>query len=62
VTRRDTLFADVYATESGTSYDVTADGAQFLFAKPTAESNRMVVAFGWLDRLRERMARAATQR
>jgi serine/threonine-protein kinase len=62
VTRRDTLFADVYATESGTSYDVMADGTQFLFAKPTAQSNHMVVAFGWLDGLRERMARPARPR
>ena len=61
VIRRDTLFADIYASESGTSYDVTADGAQFLFTKP-AESNHIVVAFGWLDGLREQMARPARQR
>jgi len=59
VIRRDTLFADIYASESGTTYDVTADGAQFLFTKAAAESDHIVVAFGWLDALRERMARPA---
>ena len=58
VIRRDTLFADVYVSEFGTNYDVTADGAQFLFTKPAAESNHIVVAFGWLNALRERMASA----
>jgi serine/threonine-protein kinase len=62
VIRQDTLFADRYAAESGTSYDVTADGARFLFAKPAAESEHIVVAFGWLDGLRERMATPATKR
>lgn len=57
VIRRDTLFADQYASESGTSYDITADGAQFLFTKPAGESDHIVIAFGWLDGLRERMAR-----
>jgi Tol biopolymer transport system component len=57
VVRRDTLFADTYAFELGTSYDVSPDGVQFLFSKPV-EATRIVVAFGWLDALREQIATA----
>lgn len=57
VVRRDTLFADVYVSEFGTSYDIAPDGAQFLFSK-SAEASRIIVALGWLDALRDRMARA----
>ena len=58
VARRDTLFADVYASELGTNFDVSPDGTEFLFSKPVA-ATRIVVAFGWLDDLREQIATAA---
>lgn len=43
-------------SELGTGFGVTADGAHFAFPKPPAASNRIIVALGLLDELRERMS------
>ncbi len=60
VSRRDTLFADVYlrAVEQ-TNYDVTANGSEFLMVRRGPDQQRVVVVLGWFDELRERMAQTA---
>ncbi len=62
VLRRDTLFADVYLRGvEHTNYDVVASGSEFLMVRRGPDQQRNVIAFGWLDELRERMQQA-TQR
>lgn len=62
VSRRDTLFADVYLRGvEQTNYDVAANGSEFLMVRRGPDQQRVVVVLGWLDELRERMAQAAGQ-
>ena len=62
VTRRDTLFADVFRRGSADrSYDVMAKtGDVVALARDRATRDRIVVVTGWLDELRQRMAQASS--
>jgi serine/threonine-protein kinase len=59
---RDTLFADMFqfAPNPHANYDVTADGAHFIFLKAANEGNMIVVA-NWKSAVRARMASSATK-
>src|SRR5688500_9181349 len=62
LTRRDTLFADVFLRGvERSNYDVVENGREFLMIRRSQEQQRAVVVVGWLDELRERM-RAADAR
>ena len=62
VTARDTLFADVYATDPfHTNYDVSPDGKHFLMLQPLESSQRAVVVLNFAKDVRTRMAAAARQ-
>jgi len=59
VARRDTLFTDTFTgLGSIRQFDVTPDGRQFLMLRRGDQQQRLVVVFGWLDELKERMALA----
>jgi len=57
VTKRDTLFTDVfqYAANPHANYDAMADGAHFVFLK-AAHEGTMVVATNWKSVVRTQMA------
>jgi Tol biopolymer transport system component len=59
VTRRDTLFTDLYSSRLGPfgSYRVAPDGKHFLMVGGE-KAQRAVVVVNWQDELRERMAMA----
>jgi len=62
VARRDTVFRDNFVRARGrgaASYDVSPDGEQFLMLSGGDEPQKVIVVFGWLDELRERMAQAS---
>ena len=59
VVRRDSLFTHDYATSSGAAgFDVSPDGKTFVMLRHGDQPQRVIVAFGWLDELRERTAQA----
>ena len=62
VARRDTVFTDRFLRARGrsaASYDVSPDDKQFLMLSGGDEQQKVIVVFGWLDELRERMAQAS---
>lgn len=58
VTKRTELFSDIFRwTGSSAAYDVSRDGRAFVLVGDATEGGqRLVVATGWLDALRARMA------
>ena len=58
VTSRDTLFADVYASDPfHTNYDVAPDGKHFLMLQPLDNSQQAVVVLNFAKVVRAKMAR-----
>jgi Tol biopolymer transport system component len=58
VVRRDTLFMmNGLAGEVQSGYDVFPDGKRFVFPRIVSTSSAPVVMMGWLDEVRDRMAR-----
>ena len=62
VTRRDTLFTDVFRRGAPDhSYDVMPKTGDIVaLARDRAARDRIVVVTGWLDELRQRMAHASS--
>ena len=59
VTARDTLFADVYATDPfHTNYDVAPDGKHFLMLQPVENNQQAVVVINFAKEVRTKMAAA----
>jgi serine/threonine-protein kinase len=59
VTSRDTLFADVYATDPfHTNYDVSPDGRHFLMLQPVDNSQQAIVVLNFAKEVRAKMAAA----
>ena len=59
VTRRDTLFEDVFAREGGRqAYDISPDGKTLVVGRLIGSDARMVIVVNWLDEMRDRMALA----
>ncbi|HYW30831.1 MAG TPA: protein kinase [Gemmatimonas sp.] len=59
VTSRDTLFADIYATDPfHTNYDVSPDGTHFLMLQPLDNSQQAVVVLNFAKEVRAKMAAA----
>ncbi len=62
VTRRDSLFSDSFQIGFITQgYDISRDGKSFLMVGAGNQRERLVVVFGWLDELRERIALATSR-
>ena len=60
VTRQDTLFADVFATDPfHTNYDVAPDGRSFIMLQPVDNSQQAVVVLNFANEVRRKMAAAA---
>jgi serine/threonine-protein kinase len=58
VTSRDTLFADVYASDPfHTNYDVAPDGKHFLMLQPVDNSQQAVVVLNFAKEVRAKMAK-----
>jgi Tol biopolymer transport system component len=59
VTRRDTLFADSYASRTNhANYDVFPDGKRFVFIEAMGGSSELYAMFNWTEELRRRTARS----
>ena len=59
VTSRDTLFADVYATDPfHANYDVALDGKHFLMLQPVDNNQQAVVVLNFAKEVRAKMAAA----
>ena len=59
VTSRDTLFADVYATDPfHANYDVAVDGKHFLMLQPVDNNQQAVVVLNFAKEVRAKMAAA----
>jgi len=59
VTSRDTLFADVYATDPfHTNYDVSPDGRHFLMLQPVDNSQQAIVVLNFAKEVRAKMVAA----
>ena len=59
VTARDTLFADVYATDPfHTNYDVAPDGKHFVMLQPVDKNQEAVVVLNFAKEVRSKMAAA----
>lgn len=57
VTSRDTLFADVYATDPfHTNYDVAPDGSHFVMLQPADNNRQATVVLNFAKEVRSRMA------
>jgi eukaryotic-like serine/threonine-protein kinase len=58
VTSRDTLFADVYASDPfHTNYDVAPDGRHFLMLQPVDNSQQAVMVLNFAKEVRAKMAK-----
>jgi hypothetical protein len=59
VVSRDSLFADVYATDPfHTNYDVSPDGSHFLMLQPVDNAQQAVVVLNFAKEVRAKMAAA----
>ena len=59
VTARDTLFADVYATDPfHTNYDIAADGKHFVMLQPVDNNQQAIVILNFAKEVRAKMSAA----